>query len=124
MIHPLLRIAATEPQLLADHAQAYGGLVSEELAKAAAVWKLRAALMAAAFGLGAVAVIFCGIGLMLWAALGDIATPWGLIAVPAVTAAVAAACFMASRRQHGAAFETLTQQLAADFAMLREVSAA
>ena len=123
MIHPLLRIAATEPQLLAEHAQAYGGLVSEELAKAATVWKLRAALMAAAFGLGAIAVIFGGVALLFWAALGDVASPWGLVVVPAVPAVAAAVCFGISRRQHGAAFETLKQQLAADLSMLREVSA-
>jgi len=41
MIHPLLRLIATQPQLLADHAEAYAGLVSDDIGKTAAVWKWR-----------------------------------------------------------------------------------
>ena len=48
MIHPLLRLAATQPQLLADHAEAYAGLVGEELGRSVAAGKQRLLLSAVA----------------------------------------------------------------------------
>jgi len=37
MIHPLLKLVATQPQLLADHAEAYAELVGEEFGTVNAV---------------------------------------------------------------------------------------
>jgi hypothetical protein len=48
IMNPLLRLIATQPQLLADHAQAYGELVVAELGNSLAVWKRSAVLHAAA----------------------------------------------------------------------------
>ena len=45
-MHPLLQILATRPQLLVEHAQAYGELAGAEMARASIHWK-RQTLLAA-----------------------------------------------------------------------------
>ena len=64
MIHPLLRLVATQPQLLADHAEAYAGLVADEIGKTGAVWKQRVLLGAIALSLIAVAMVLGGVALI------------------------------------------------------------
>lgn len=126
MIHPLLRLVATQPQLLADHAEAYAGLVSDEIGRSAASFKHRVLLNAIALCLVGVAAVLAGVALMLWATLppASMQAPWALIAAPGVPAAVAVVCALFGRRQPGDAFAELKQQVAADLVMLREVSAA
>lgn len=69
MIHPVFRLAAAQPMLLAEHVGAYAGLVSEELRTGAAavqrrlLWQLAAALCLA------VAAVLAGVALLLWASL-------------------------------------------------------
>ena len=125
MIHPLLRLAATQPQLLADHAEAYAGLVGEELGRFTAGWKQRIALSAIALCLGAVAVVLAGVASMLWAVLpaSSLQTPWALVAAPATPALAALVCMLVARRPAADGFATLRQQLAADLLMLRRVGA-
>jgi uncharacterized membrane protein YqjE len=125
MIHPLLRLVATQPQLLADHAEAYAGLVAEELGKTGAVLKQRLLLAAVALSLTAVSVVLAGVALMLWAVLPATAiqAPWALIAAPSVPAVLALACGLAVKQERASAFAELKQQVAADLVMLREVSA-
>ena len=126
MIHPLLRLIATQPQLLADHAEAYAGLVGEEWSKTTANWKQRVLLNALALCLLGVAVVLAGVALMFWAVIpsADIQAPWALIVAPALPAVVAIVCVIAGRGSNGATFSDLRQQVAADLAMLREVSVA
>jgi hypothetical protein len=126
-IHPLLRLVATQPHLLADHAEAYAGLVGEEVGKAATVWKRRAALNAIALCAGGVSVVLIGVAVMMWAASADTATMragWVLIATPAVPALIALLCFIKGKSDDTDAFVDLKQQVAADLSMLREVSVA
>jgi hypothetical protein len=125
MIHPLLRLVATQPELLADHAQAYAGLAGEELARAAADWKRRAVLNASALALLSVAAALAGVALMLWAVVpaASIQAPWALLAAPAVPAFVGVCCLLAGRGADIDRFADLRQQLAADLVMLREVGA-
>ena len=126
MIHPLLRLVATQPQLLADHAEAYAGLVADEFGRTGAVWKQRLLLAAMALSLIAVAVVLGGVALMLWAVLPatSIQAPWALFAAPAVPAIAAFICGLAAKQERAGAFAELKQQVAADLVMLREVSAA
>jgi len=127
MIHPLLKLAATEPHLIGDHVEAYAELVGDEVRKTGVAWGMRAALFAAAAGLTLLGVLFAGIAVMLWAALpsSGYQAPWVLIAVPALTLAGAVAAFlMAKKRAVESAFDKIKQQLRADMAVLREVSAA
>ena len=126
MIHPLLRLVATQPQLLADHAEAYAGLVADELGKTGAVWKQRVLMAVIAISLIGVAAVLGGVALMLWAVLPatSIQAPWALFAAPAVPAIAALACVLVAKQEQAGAFAELKQQVAADLVMLREVSAA
>ena len=127
MIATLLRLIASEPQLLADHAQAYAELAGDETGQVAKAWTRRAALFAAALcGLG-LACILAGVALMLWAVVpvAQMPAPWALIVVPLPALVLAGACLWAARTPApGAAFGKLRQQLQADLVLLREVSAA
>ena len=126
MIHPLLRLVATQPQLLADHAEAYAGLVSDEVGKGVNGLKKRLLLNAVALGLIAVAAVLGGVAMMFWAVTppASIQAPWALWAGPGVPAAVGIVCLLLGRSQPVDAFAHLKQQMAADLVMLREVSAA
>lgn len=126
MIHPLLKLIATEPEVLGDHVEAYADLVGDEVRKAGNAWAARLALYGAALGLLGVGLVLAGVALMLWAALptGDFQAPWVLVAVPAVTLAAAVLCALLARRSRvESAFDNVKKQLSADMAMLREVSA-
>lgn len=126
MIHPLLRLVATQPQLLADHAEAYAGLVGEEIGRSVTSVKQRLLLNAVALCLVGVAAVLTGVALMLWAVIpvAGMQAPWALIAAPAVPAVIALICVIAGRQKPADAFADLKQQLAADLVMLRDVSTA
>jgi hypothetical protein len=126
MIHPLLRLIATEPQVLGDHVEAYAELVGDEVKKTSSAWATRLGLYFAALGLFGVGLVFTGVALMLWAALPPTGfqAPWVLIAVPAVAFAAALVCaIVAANSPIENAFDNVRKQLSADMAMLREVSA-
>jgi hypothetical protein len=126
MVHPLLHLIATQPQLIADHAEAYADLLGEEFGTASAVWKRRVALNALALcGVG-VAAVLGGVALMLWAVIppADIHAPWALIVAPLVPLLAAIVCVMVARAEvRTGTFDTVRMQVKADVAMLREVSA-
>jgi uncharacterized membrane protein YqjE len=126
MVHPLLRLLATQPRLLAEHVEAYAELVGDEAGRSVMVWKKRVLLSATAMCLLVVAGVLGGVALMLWAVSppANIRAPWALIAAPALPALVAIWCAIEARRVHGGSFDDLRQQIAADFSLLREVSAA
>ena len=125
-MHPLLRLIASRPQLLADHAQAYAELVAEEIPRVSAAWK-RSALFTAAAAFGTtLALGLAGVALMLWAVLPEASmrAPWALLVVPLVPLAAALACLLAAQRGgERAAFDELRLQVQADIGMLREVAA-
>ena len=125
MIHPLLRLVATQPHLLADHAEAYAGLVGAEISRTASGWKQRILLLVVALSLVGLAVIFAGVSLMLWATLPTegMKAPWALIAVPLVPALVGIGCVLIGQQKPVDSFAELKQQIAEDLALLREVSA-
>jgi uncharacterized membrane protein YqjE len=126
MIHPLLRLIATEPQILGDHVEAYAELVGDEVRKTSSAWVTRLGLYLAAACLGGIALVFTGVALMLWASLpaSGFQTPWLLVAVPAVSFVAALICaVIAARSRVENAFDNVKNQLNADMAMLREVSA-
>jgi Putative Actinobacterial Holin-X, holin superfamily III len=125
MIHPLLRLVATQPQLLADHAEAYAGLVGEEFDRVTTNLKTRAALGAVALCLGGVAVVLAGVALMLWAVLpaSSLQAPWALVVAPATPAVIALVCVLIARRPAEPRFAALREQVSADLVMLRQVGA-
>jgi hypothetical protein len=126
MIHPLLRLAATEPHLLGDHVEAYAALVGEEVGKISTSLITRAVLYGAALMLVAVGLVLVGVALLFCAAVpsADYPAPWALVVVPLVPFLVAVGCVVyAQSRPSEKAFDTVKKQLNADMAMLREVSA-
>jgi hypothetical protein len=126
MIHPLLRLAATEPHLLGDHVEAYAALVGEEVGKISTSLITRAVLYGAALMLVAVGLVLVGVALLFCAAVpsADYPAPWALVVVPLVPILVAVGCVVYARsRPPEKAFDTVKKQLNADMAMLREVSA-
>ena len=125
MIHPLFRLIASEPQMLADHVEAYSELVGEEVGNAIAQWK-KTAIAAALLGvLGLVTLVFAGVAIMLWAVTppDNLHAPWALVIVPLVPALGAAGFwFSAKSGDKGQGFAAIKAQFAADAAMLRSVS--
>ena len=123
MLHPLLHLLATQPQLLAGHVEAYAELAAAEFGAASTVWKRRAMFNAAALGCLGVAAVLAGVALMLWAVVPSPEAAWVLLVVPLLPLAMAAICLMLARAPAKAGgFEALRQQIQADMLMLREVS--
>ena len=126
MIHPLLRLVATQPQLLADHAQAYGELLAAEFGNALTLWKRRAMLNALAMCSLSLAAVLAGVALMMWAVVPEahVYAPWALFGVPLPPIAVGLWCLAAARatRESGA-FESVWRQIKADFVMMCDSSA-
>ena len=126
MLHPVLRLLATRPHWLAEHAEAYAELAAAEAGAAALAARRSVILAATVFsGLGLSAVLG-GVALMLWAALPSLpgATAWVLWAVPALpfSAAILALLVKQSGSDEGS-FVLLRQQLQADMVLLREAHA-
>jgi len=127
MIHPLLHLIATKPQLLGDHVEAYAELVGAEVSKTSKLWISRVVLWAAAAFLATIFLVFTGVAIMLWGVVpaDSMNVPWLLLVVPVVPLVAAIACAMLARSHPDqTAFQTVKEQLSADMAMLREVSAA
>lgn len=125
MLHPIFHLVATQPQLLGQHAQAYGELVSSELSAQASVWSRRALLMAVALCLLAVTVTLAGVATMLCAAsVIESRSMWVLLVVPSVSGLAAIVCYVLARQRGTAdaqAFSELRSQMQADLALLREL---
>lgn len=126
MIHPLLRLAATQPHLLGDHVEAYAALVGEEVSKVSTSLMIRAGLLLGAALMVVVGLVLVGVALMLRATVpaGDYTAGWALFVVPLTPFVIGAICIVVARVQSTEKpFDTIKKQLNADMAMLREVSA-
>jgi hypothetical protein len=124
-MHPLLQLIATKPQLLFDHVEAYGELVTSEARYISAMWKRRALLTAIALCSVGVGAVLAGVALMLWAVIptSQIQAPWALVVAPLLPLALATACIIYARsRGEDNAFDTIREQVNADLTMLREVN--
>ncbi|MDD2919495.1 hypothetical protein [Rhodoferax sp.] len=121
-MHPLLELLLARPQLLADHALAYGELFTEELAQARSAWQRWALWRAAALCGLLLATLLAGVALMLWAALpaSGMPMPWLLLLTPMLPLAAALSCWgVAQQRGSPQAFALMRGQMNADMAMLR-----
>lgn len=119
----LLRLALTQPQVLAGHAEAYAELASAELGEAVGSLK-RQALFAAAGLCGlAVATVLAGVAILLWAVTPpmQVHDAWALWTTPLLPALAGLACLLAARRAAQAeSFAAVRRHLQADIAMLCE----
>ncbi len=122
MMHPIFRVFARQPHLLADHAQAYAALFAEQIGEAATSIKQRAVLMVIAGMLLFVGVIFLGVAFMLWGASdGNMRAPWALFVGPLVPIAAGVACFFAGKgKTLVSPMDKVREQMSADISMLRE----
>ena len=127
MIHPLLRLAATEPHLLGDHVEAYAALVGEEVEQGLdladhahrALRRGARAWSPSAWSWSASRCCFCAA-----VPSTDYPAPWALVVVPLAPFVIAAGCVVFARSKPiEKPFDTIKKQLNADMAMLREVSA-
>ncbi len=124
-MHPLLHLVANQPQLLADHAQAYAELAAVQVARLSADWKRRVLLAAATLCGLVVASVLGGVALMLWSVMPAVQPSWILFATPTLPALLAACCLVVLRRQYpDAAAQNLWQQVKADLQVLRTAAGA
>lgn len=122
MIHPVFRLAASQPLLLAEHAAAYTSLLGEELAIGSARLKRRLALQLAGAACLVVATVLLGVAVLLWASLPDAGfrAPWLFVLTPVLPAALGLwALWLAQDREEAEWFAHLRIQLAEDAALLR-----
>lgn len=123
MLYPMLRLMATQPELLAEHAGAYAELVAQEIGQVSAGWTRRTLLNVTAICFLGVATALAGVAVMLWAVTphGQIAQPWILMATPVPPILLAVWCYFAADKASDLIpFDTVRQQMTADMAMLRE----
>lgn len=125
MMHPLLTLIATRPQLVTAHAEAYAALAAAELGEASTGWQRRLLLGATALCSAGVAAVLAGVALMLWALLLPTAglARTLLLVTPLVPALLALGCGLAARGDGRPSFTVLRQQVKADLRMLREAGA-
>lgn len=124
-MHPLLRLAVSRPQLLADHAQAYADLAAAEFATASLRWRRRALLRTIAACSLCIAAALAGVAVMLWSVspATRLDALWTLIAVPLCPLLLAVGCLAAARAgSAGEDFGGMRAQLRADLALLRETA--
>lgn len=127
MFHPLIRLLATQPDLLAHHLAAYGQLAGAQLGQARGLLQSRALLLAGLGGGLALGLGLAGVAGLLAAALplAAMPAPWLLLAVPALPLGLAAGCALALQQQPPVwSGDLLRAQLAADAALLDEAAAA
>jgi hypothetical protein len=126
MLHPMFKIVASRPELVAEHLAAYGQLAAVQ-AQAAATHLQRRAVLAGVAGLsGALAIGLAGVALLLVGVvpLQAMPAPWLLLVVPLVPLAVAAVCWLRLRgAKEASALAPLREQFAADAALLRAAGA-
>ncbi|MDD2844755.1 MAG: hypothetical protein PHT57_07350 [Rhodoferax sp.] len=120
-MHPLIELLLARPQLLADHAQAYGALFTEEMGEARAALQRWAIWLTMTLCSLFSAVILAGMALMLWAMLpaSPMQFSWVLLVTPMVPLAVAGVCWQLARKNGTPRFfDQMRAQIRADKAML------
>ena len=120
VIHPLVYVAARQPQLLAEHAKAYGDLLLEESRRTLSSLVLHAVLYAAAAVFGLLGMVFGGISLLLYGAIaGEMRDGWLLVALPGASLIVAVVCIAVARLVPiNITLGLVGQQLTADISMI------
>ena len=124
-IHPLLRLAMSQPHLLGDHAEAYAALVGEEAKKVSSSLAMRIGLYAGAGILALIGLVLVGVALLLRASISSVDYPagWALLVVPLTPFVIAAVMiFIARSKPIENAFDTVRKQIRSDMDLLREVS--
>ncbi|MCK9687109.1 hypothetical protein [Scleromatobacter humisilvae] len=121
-IHPIVHVAARRPQLLVEHAKAYGDLVLEEGRRTLASLVVHAVLYAAAAVLGVLGLVLAGVAVLLYAAVpGELRDAWLLVALPCATMVAAGACVIVARvLPIDVNLDVLGRQVRADIDMIHQ----
>lgn len=124
MTHPALLILAKNPEILADHAEAYTDLIAESLKSTVTDWRRRAICEAALAVCLLLFVLFAGVAAMLWGTSAAVSRLglWLLYGIPLMPLLIAFCLWQfTSKRSYGtAAIEMVKQQVRADLAVLRQ----
>ena len=122
-IHPIVYVAARRPQLLAEHAKAYGDLLLEEGRRTLSSLVVHAVLYAAAGVLGLLGLVFGGVALLLYAAIpGELRNGWLLVALPCASMLAAGVCVVVARvLPANITLDVLGRQIKADIDMIHEM---
>lgn len=126
MLHPVFRLAASQPQLLAEHAAGYASLLAEEVASSGAHIKRRVTLQIVGLLCLMVAAILGGVAVLLWASLpaASLQQPWLLWFTPMVPAVLGGFALVVAQKDHAPpSFATLREQFEQDAALLRRTTA-
>ncbi len=126
MFHPLIRLLASKPHLLAHHAGTYINLASLQAAEAAAALRQRAVMAVAAAVLLVLGLVLGGVALLLLAVLPlhSMPAPWALAAAPAAPLFGALLAWLQMRRRPWSwSSDLLRAQFAADAQLIAEASA-
>ena len=121
-IHPIIHIGARQPQLLAEHAKAYGDLFVAELLQTLRSLAVHALLYGAAAVLAILGMFFGGFALLLYASVaGQLRDSWLLVAVPGTPILLAGLCFVIARvLPLKLTLGVIAEQVRSDIAMLHE----
>ena len=125
MAHPLFRLVAAQPQLLAEHLSSYADLLAGEWTAGSGLLLRRLALQLVGLICLAVSGTLAGVALLLWLMLphAGVGLPWLLAAVPAAPAVLGLWAFLASARvPRRDATAVLRLHLAAYAEMLRRAA--
>jgi hypothetical protein len=124
MTHPALLILAKNPEMLADHAEAYADLISESLRGMMVHWRRRAICDIAVAVCLMLSAVFTGMAAMLWGASTAVSyqAPWLLVGIPILPLLIALGLWQFARKQsYGTeALEIVKRQVQADLAVLRQ----
>ncbi len=123
MLHPLLRLMLSRPDLLADHAGNYVELARVSARTVAEAWRSRLVGWVLAIGGTFLSLVFLGVGVMLHASAPDSSTmAWYFWAVPLAPACLATWGFwMARSRGPSTPSNAIVDQLKADLDLLKGV---
>jgi hypothetical protein len=124
-MHPIFRLLADRPQLLAAHAEAYGVLLVAELPRISAAYRNSVLLHVLALCGLSVGTILAGTALMLWVTTPVLPAyaPWVLLATPLAAWAAGLACALAARHTPARlSVDRLSAQVNADLTLFREAS--
>lgn len=127
MFHPLIKMLASKPELLAEHVGAYAELAAAEASQAVDQMRNKALVAAAAGVLALTGLLLTGVALLLYGALpmDAMPAPWLLAVVPAVPLAAALGCGLWLRsRPARVSFALLREQMAQDGALVQEAGRA
>jgi uncharacterized membrane protein YqjE len=125
-MNPLLRLIATQPNLIVKHMESYTRMFGDEVSSSTAAIKRRIFVGGAALLFMLLGLIFAGVGLMLWAGLPQVRsdTSWLLLAVPGFPLALSALFFVLLKSDsRPVAMNKLKAQVKADVALLHETGA-